>query len=257
MQAYNVKQIMIGGHRTGIIGLDDVLKAVAKEFAGRPDTEIESELITRLSKQNYIYEKAIDKYGKAFMREYKKFIGEPFEEETGGCLQIKVLGPGCPNCRKLEQDLMTLVAETKIPADIRIASFDAKFGLQEVKWSVFPAGGSTVWLPRQLPHAKAMEILLTGELMDAQEAFRLGFVNKIVPASMVIEEAERYADIIIKNGPLAVSGIKKAVHSISGMSIKEGMAKELELAIPVFLSEDAKEGPRAFKQKREPVFKNK
>jgi hypothetical protein len=118
MQAYNVKQIMIGGHRTGIIGLDDVLKAVAKEFAGRPDTEIESELITRLSKQNYIYEKAIDKYGKAFMREYKKFIGEPFEEETGGCLQIKVLGPGCPNCRKLEQDLMTLVAETKIPADI-------------------------------------------------------------------------------------------------------------------------------------------
>jgi enoyl-CoA hydratase len=142
-------------------------------------------------------------------------------------------------------------------ADIRVASLDAKFGLQEVKWSVFPAGGSTVLLPRQLPHAKAMEILLTGELMDAHEAFRLGFVNKIVPAGMVMEEAERYANIIIKNGPLAISGIKKAVHAISGMSIKEGMAKELELAIPVFLSEDAKEGPRAFKQKREPVFKGK
>ena len=76
-------------------------------------------------------------------------------------------------------------------ADIRVASFDAKFGLQEVKWSVFPAGGSTVWLPSQLPYAKAMEILLTGELMDAHEAFRLGFVNKIVPANMVMEEAER------------------------------------------------------------------
>lgn len=118
MQVYDVKQIMIGGQKTGIIGLDGVLKDVARELAGRPDAEIESELITRLSKQNYIYEKAIDKYEKAFMREYKKFVGEPFEEETGGCLQIKVLGPGCPNCRKLEQDLMTLVAETKISADI-------------------------------------------------------------------------------------------------------------------------------------------
>ena len=142
-------------------------------------------------------------------------------------------------------------------ADIRVASLNAKFGLQEVKWSVFPAGGSTVWLPRQLPYAKAMEILLTGELMDAREAFRVGFVNKIVPANMVMEEAERYANIIIKNGPLAITGIKKAVHAITGMSIKEGMAKELEYAIPVFLSEDAKEGPRAFKQKREPVFKGK
>ena len=79
-----------------------------------------------------------------------------------------------------------------------------------------------------------IEILLTGKLMDAHEAFRLGFVNKIVPANMVMEEAEHYANIIIKNGPLAVSGIKKAIHAITGMSIKEGMAKELEYAIPVF-----------------------
>ena len=93
--------------------------------------------------------------------------------------------------------------------------------------------------------------------MDAREAFRLGFLNKIVPAGMVMEEAERYANIIIKNGPLAVSGIKKAVQSIIDMSVKDGLAKELEFAIPVFLSEDAREGPRAFKQKREPVFKGK
>jgi len=75
-------------------------------------------LLNRLSKQNYIYEKARDQYGKAFLREYKKFLGEPFEEEITDCLQIKILGPGCPNCRKLEQDLMTVVAETKIAADI-------------------------------------------------------------------------------------------------------------------------------------------
>jgi small redox-active disulfide protein 2 len=109
---------MIGGQRTGIIGLDGVLKDVAVEFAGRADAEIENELLTRLSKLNYIYEKIRDQYGKAFLREYKKYIGEPFEAETSDCLQIKVLGPGCPNCRKLEQDLMTLVAETKITADI-------------------------------------------------------------------------------------------------------------------------------------------
>lgn len=118
MQSYDVKQIMVGGQRTGIIGLDDVLKGVASEFAGRSDAEIEAELLARLSKKNYIYDKIKDQYAKAFLREYKKFVREPFEEAKRDCIQIKILGPGCPNCRKLEQDVMALVAETHITADI-------------------------------------------------------------------------------------------------------------------------------------------
>jgi small redox-active disulfide protein 2 len=118
MQTDEVKQILVGGQRTGIIGLNDVLKDVAREFAGRSDAKIESELLLRLSKKNYIYDKIKDKYAKAFLREYKKFVGEPFEESKSDCLQIKILGPGCPSCQKLEQDIMALVVETKITADV-------------------------------------------------------------------------------------------------------------------------------------------
>lgn len=141
--------------------------------------------------------------------------------------------------------------------DIRIAAENAKFGLQEVKWSIFPMTGSSVKLPRQMPYARAMEILLTGELIDAEEAYRLGFVNRVVPQNKVMEEAERFATIISKNGPLAVTAIKRAVLENIGLTLKEGMAHETEVALPVFMSEDAKEGPRAFKEKREPNYKGK
>jgi enoyl-CoA hydratase len=142
-------------------------------------------------------------------------------------------------------------------ADIRIGSEHARFGLQEVKWAIFPMGGSSVRLPQQMPYAKAMEILLTGELMSAAEAHQYGFLNRVVPASKVMEEAERFAGIIAKNGPLAVTAIKKAVLSNFGLTLSQGLANELEHALPVFMSEDVKEGPRAFKEKREPRYKGK
>jgi enoyl-CoA hydratase len=142
-------------------------------------------------------------------------------------------------------------------ADIRVAAENARFGLQEVKWAVYPAGGSTVRLPRQIPYAKAMEILLTGELMDAGEALHWGFVNRVLPQDQVMAEAQKVAEIIVKNGPLAVANVKQAVQETIGMPLKQGLAREMELAIPVFLSRDAQEGPRAFKEKREPVFKGK
>jgi len=138
--------------------------------------------------------------------------------------------------------------------DIRIACPEAKFGLQEAKWAIFPAGGSSVHLPRQIPYAKAMEILLSGELMDAEDALRYGFINRVVPRDRVMEEAERWASIISKNGPVAVSAIKKAVLLNSGLPLEEGLAKETELAMPVFMTRDAQEGPKAFKEKREPKY---
>lgn len=141
--------------------------------------------------------------------------------------------------------------------DIRIGSENARFGLQEVKWSIFPAGGSSVRLPQQMPYAKAMEMLLTGELITAAEAYQYGFLNRVVPASQVVHEAERFAHIIAKNGPLAVSAVKKAVLSNIGLTLSEGITNEMEYALPVFMSKDAKEGPRAFKEKREPKFKGK
>ncbi|MFH1983740.1 MAG: enoyl-CoA hydratase-related protein [Pseudomonadota bacterium] len=141
--------------------------------------------------------------------------------------------------------------------DIRIAADTARFGLQEVRWSVFPMGGSTVRLPRQLPYAKAMEILLTGELMDAADALRCGFVNRVVPQADLMAEAYRFAETIAKNGPMAVTAVKQAVLENLGRPTEEGLKREMELAIPVFLSQDAREGPRAFKEKRDPVFKGR
>jgi small redox-active disulfide protein 2 len=114
----DVTQISVGGHRTGIIGLKPVLEAVSREFKGRPEVEIKTELVARLSKSNYIVEKARPAYEAAFFREYKKFIGEPISEDPSGPIQIKVLGQGCPSCDKLEHDLMAVMAELKLPADL-------------------------------------------------------------------------------------------------------------------------------------------
>jgi len=138
--------------------------------------------------------------------------------------------------------------------DIRVASETAQFGLQEVKWAIFPMGGSTVRLPRQVPFCKAMEILLTGDLIDAREALRIGFVNCVVPREKVMEEAEKVALRIVRNGPLAVTAIKRSVIENIGLTIKEGLENEKKLAAPVFRSKDAREGPKAFKEKREPNY---
>ena len=138
--------------------------------------------------------------------------------------------------------------------DIRVASETARFGLQEVKWGLFPLGGSTVRLPRQIPYCRAMEIMLTGELIDAEEALRIGFVNRVVNQDRVMEEAEKIASRIARNGPMSTRYIKESVIKCMGLTVKEGLEKESVLGRTVFDSKDAKEGPKAFMEKREPNF---
>jgi enoyl-CoA hydratase len=138
--------------------------------------------------------------------------------------------------------------------DIRIAADDAVFGLAEVKWSLFPMGGSTVRLPRQVSYCNAMEILLTGEQLSAADALRIGLINKVVPVAQLLPEAWRVAEIISGNGPLAVQAVKRSVWEGMGLPLEQALEKELELGIPVSMSEDCREGTRAFKEKRKPVF---
>jgi enoyl-CoA hydratase len=148
-------------------------------------------------------------------------------------------------------------SELLTTTDIRIASEDARFGLAEVKWSLFPMGGSTVRLPRQISYCNAMEILLTGEQISAGDALRMGLINKVVASHLVMPEAQRYAEVINGNGPLAVQAVKRSV--VVGLSLppEQALEKELELGIPVSMSEDCREGTRAFKEKRKPVFHGK
>ena len=138
--------------------------------------------------------------------------------------------------------------------DLRVASETASFGLQEVKWAIIPAAGSLARLQRQIPYCKAMEILLTGNRIDAHEAHRLGLVNYVVAPGHVIAKAEELAHTIAENGPLAVRAIKKAVERCSGRPFEEAFRLEDEIARDVWRSEDAREGPRAFMEKRKPRF---
>lgn len=141
--------------------------------------------------------------------------------------------------------------------DIRVSCPEAKFGVQEVKWAVFPSGGSTVRLPQQLPFAKAMELLLTGDLISAEDALACGFLNHIVAREAVMDKAMEIAAKIAANGPLAVQAIRKSARACLGVPEAEALAMEATFAAPVFASEDAKEGPRAFMEKRAPVFQGR
>jgi hypothetical protein len=118
MSEDKITRINVGGQATGIIGLQPILEEVAKEFKGKADDEIKAELLNRLSKKNYISSSTRDVYSHAFLREYKKFVEEPFENTEHGGLEIKVLGAGCPRCEKLEQNLMAMMAELNIVAGL-------------------------------------------------------------------------------------------------------------------------------------------
>jgi hypothetical protein len=118
MSSDEVSQIKVGGDRLGIIGLKSILAEVAETFAARTDEEIRTELLKRLNQRNYIAESSKEKYGQAFLREFKKFTGRPIEDSDPAGVEIKVLGPGCARCNQLEQDLMVVMSEMGMPADI-------------------------------------------------------------------------------------------------------------------------------------------
>ena len=118
MTKEDVTQIKVANHSVGIMGLKNILEEMAPEYAGRPEDEAGEELLWKLSKKNYIPDKARENYKRAFLREFRKFLGRPCEEEVASGLEIKVLGPGCPQCDMLEQELMAVVSQLQLKAGI-------------------------------------------------------------------------------------------------------------------------------------------
>ena len=140
--------------------------------------------------------------------------------------------------------------------DIRVGAEDAIFGVTEVARGLYPMGGSTVRLRRQIPYCLAAEILLLGEHITAQQALDCGLINRVVPKGEALAEAKRIAQRICANGPLAVRAVVESLRRHQEcMDEDEAMLASDELANPVFASRDAKEGMRAFKEKRPAVFK--
>jgi enoyl-CoA hydratase len=141
--------------------------------------------------------------------------------------------------------------------DIRVAGAGATFGISEVCWGLFPIGGSTVRLRRQIPYTRAMELLLTGDHYSAQEALQMGLIGRVVPAGQALPVACEIAARIAANGPLAVRRVKQSVVETEFLPEREALEIELRLGMEVFASQDAREGPAAFKEKRTPRFKGR
>ena len=145
--------------------------------------------------------------------------------------------------------------EMMLACDLRIAAENATIGLTEVRWGIIPGAGGTQRLPRMIPLAKAMEIILLGEPIAAEEAYRLGLVNKVVPQAELMNEVERWIETLLARGPLALRAAKQAMLQGLDMTLDEGMQLEQRLFRQMLATEDAKEGPMAFAQKRKPEFK--
>jgi enoyl-CoA hydratase len=141
--------------------------------------------------------------------------------------------------------------------DIRVAGESAMFGITEVQRGLFPMAGSTVRLRRQIPYAIAAEILLTGEDFTAARALDLGLVNYVVPDGQALAKARQIAQRIVENGPLAVTAILATLRETEMLPEDKAFEIETGYGLPVLKSEDAVEGPRAFLEKRKPVFKRR
>jgi enoyl-CoA hydratase/carnithine racemase len=147
--------------------------------------------------------------------------------------------------------------EIAVSCDIRVAADHAQFGVPEVTRAIIPGAGGTQRLPRMLPKGIALELLLTGGRFDAQWALRYGLVNHVVPAEQVLPKARSLAQAICENGPLAVRAAKESALRGLELPLAEGLKQEIEFSRKVIATEDAREGPLAFAQKRKPEYKGR
>ncbi len=170
---------------------------------------------------------------------------------------LKTDRPRKPVIAAVEGSAIAGGAELLLGTDIRIAAEDAKFGLSEVRWGLYPNSGGVVRLPRQLPYPVAADLLLTGRHLPAAEAYQFGLVGQLVPSGEALKKALEVATVIATNGPLAVEAVLKTLRETLSLSEEEAFAYEKPYADAIFGTEDAQEGPAAFAQKRTPNFKRR
>jgi enoyl-CoA hydratase/carnithine racemase len=141
--------------------------------------------------------------------------------------------------------------------DIRVAGESARFGVSEPRWGLFPMGGSAVRLVRQIPYTVAADLLLTGRHIRAAEAMQIGLIGHVVPDGTALDKALELAELIAANGPIAVQAILRTIRETEALPENDAFTLEAKIGMAVFASEDAREGPRAFAEKRAPQFKGR
>jgi len=188
----------------------------------------------------------------------------PGDRFQGGDLDVSVIEPLLKG-RRLTKPLIAAVegpavaggTEILQACDIRVAGASARFGVSEARWGLFPLGGSAVRLPRQIPYTVAADLLLTGRHIAASEALSIGLIGHVVPDGQALGKALEIAAAIAANGPVAVRAILRVIRETEGMAENEAFTLEAKVGMAVFASEDAKEGPRAFAEKRQPRFRDR
>jgi enoyl-CoA hydratase len=170
---------------------------------------------------------------------------------------LRTWQPNVPIIAAVEGTAIAGGTELLGATEIRVAGKSAKFGISEVRWSLYPMGGSVVRIPRQVPYTVACELLLTGDHITADRALELGLIGHVVEDGTALDKAKEIAQVICENGPLAVKAILKTLRETNGMQQQEALEYEFTYGWDVFASEDSKEGPKAFKEKRKPNFLGK
>lgn len=189
--------------------------------------------------------------------------GQDIKEFRPGRLEAQDLVYGVPD--KIWKPIIAAIngwclgggLELALACDLRIAAEHARFGQPEINIGYMPGGGGTQRLPRFIPWAKAAELLLIGEPIDAQEAYRLGLVNKVVPLDQLMSTAKEWAELICKKGPLGVRASKEAMIRGYSMTLEKGLELERSLNNGLRDTEDFIEGASAFTEKRQPDYKGK
>jgi enoyl-CoA hydratase/carnithine racemase len=147
--------------------------------------------------------------------------------------------------------------ELALCCDLRIASEKARFSFPVARLGIFPRLGGTVRLPQIIPWAKAAEMMFFGKSIDAQEAYRIGLLNRVVAPDQVMTVAKEWAEDLCKVAPLSIRAIKEAMIRSRGLSVEEALWIENSLGLPLYETEDCEEGQAAFREKRAPIFKGK
>ncbi|MGY1805373.1 crotonase/enoyl-CoA hydratase family protein [Blastococcus sp. SYSU D00922] len=188
---------------------------------------------------------------KAFLR------GETPAIEGRGLCGITRTPPRKPLVAAVEGGALAGGFELVLACDLVVAGRSARFGVPEVKRSLVAAGGAALLLPQRVPRAVALELLLTGDPIDAGRAEAVGLVNRVVDDGAALDAAVEFAAAVAANGPLAVAATKEVVLSAPSWSPDEAWERQDAVVRPVFASEDAREGSTAFAERRAPVWRGR